>query len=72
MKLAVITDEVSQDLEKVAALAKEFGLSGLEIRSVWNKAPHELDKTDIARIKKILADYGMEVCSIASPFFKCD
>jgi sugar phosphate isomerase/epimerase len=72
LRLAVITDEVSQDLAKVMPLAKEFGLSGIEIRSVWNKAPHELDKSDIALIKKLLADYEMEVCSIASPFFKCD
>jgi len=72
LRLAVITDEVSQDLAKVMTLAKEFGLSGIEIRSVWNKAPHELDKSDIALIKKLLADYEMEVCSIASPFFKCD
>lgn len=72
MKLAVITDEVSQDLEKVLPLAKEFGLRGVEIRSVWNKAPHELDANDIRRIRKLVADYGIEVCSIASPFFKCD
>lgn len=72
MRLSVITDEVSQDLEKVASLAKEFGLSGLEIRSVWNKAPHELDETDIGKIKRLLADHELEVCSIASPFLKCD
>ena len=72
MKLAVINDEVSQDLKKVMELAKEFGLNGVEIRSVWNKAPHELDKSDITLIKQLLADYEMEVCSIASPFLKCD
>ncbi len=72
MKLAVITDEVSQDLEKALSLAKEFGLSGVEIRSVWNKAPHELDEGEIRRIRQLVSDYGMDVCSIASPFFKCD
>lgn len=72
MRLAVITDEVSQDLVRVLELAKEFGLSGIEVRSVWNKAPHELDKSDIAHIKQLVTDYGLEVCSIASPFFKCD
>ncbi len=72
MRLAVITDEVSQDLQKVLELVKEFGVSGIEVRSVWNKAPHELDAHDIARIKQLTADYGMTVCSIASPFLKCD
>lgn len=72
MRLAVITDEVSQDLAKVLELAGEFNLSGVEIRSVWNKAPHELGKSEVTLIKQLVSDYGMEVCSIASPFFKCD
>ncbi|MCS7192103.1 MAG: sugar phosphate isomerase/epimerase [Armatimonadetes bacterium] len=72
MKLAVITDEVSQDLTKVLELAKEFGLTGIEIRSVWNKGPHELEKTEIELIRRLISDYNVEVCSIASPFFKCD
>lgn len=72
MKLAIITDEVSQDLTKVLELAKEFGLTGIEIRSVWNKGPHELEKTEIELIRRLISDYNVEVCSIASPFFKCD
>ena len=35
-KKGVITDEIS-DLEYAAKMAAEFGLSGLELRSVWNK-----------------------------------
>jgi hypothetical protein len=37
--IAVITDEISQDLAVAAALVKEFGGSALEIRSVWEKSP---------------------------------
>jgi sugar phosphate isomerase/epimerase len=69
--LAVITDEISQDLAVAAALIKEFGGSALEIRSVWEKSPHEFDTNDIARIKRIAADYGLRICGIASPFYKC-
>ncbi len=72
MRLAVITDEVSQDLQKVLALVREFEVDGIEVRSVWNKGPHELTASDIAQIKKLTADFGMVVCSIASPFLKCD
>ncbi|GBC98941.1 D-tagatose 3-epimerase [bacterium HR17] len=72
MKLAVITDEVSQDLEVVLALARAFGLAAIELRSLWNKAPHELTADEVRRIKQRCADEGLTVCSIASPVFKCD
>ncbi len=72
MRLAVITDEVSQDLQKVLELVRKFEVDGIEVRSVWNKGPHELSASDIAQIKKLTADFGMVVCSIASPFLKCD
>ena len=71
-KLGVITDEISQDLEVAAKLAKKYELDGLEIRSVWEKGPHELNKQNIASIKKILTDYKLECCGISSPLFKCE
>ncbi len=72
MKLGAFSDEVSQDLAKAIAVAKEFDLNGLEIRSVWNKPPDKLDGADIAKIRSALDDAGLECYSIASPFFKCN
>jgi sugar phosphate isomerase/epimerase len=71
-KLAIFTDEVSQDFEKAVDLAVEFKLEGLEIRSVWNKPPQGLDGEDVRRMKDALSKTNLRVCSIASPFFKCD
>jgi len=72
-KQAVFTDEVSQDLERVIAVCKEFGLDGVELRSLWGyKAPQDIPDADIRRIKTMLDDAGLQVCCIASPFFKCD
>ncbi len=71
IKLGVITDEISQDFEEAAQLAVKYGLHGLEVRSVWEKAPHELDDADIERIKAILKKYNLECCAISAPFFKC-
>jgi sugar phosphate isomerase/epimerase len=72
-KQAVFSDEVSQDLERAIAVCKQFGLQGIELRSVWgSKAPQDIPPKDVGRIKKMLGDAGLEVCSIASPFFKCD
>jgi sugar phosphate isomerase/epimerase len=70
-KLAVISDEVSQDPAVAASMVREFGGHGLELRSVWEKGPEELDGADIARLKHIVDTSGLRVCGIASPVYKC-
>ncbi len=70
-KKGVITDEISQDFTAAAELALKYSLDGIEIRSVWEKGPHELDKTDIKAIKKVVQSAKLEVCGISAPFFKC-
>lgn len=71
-KKGVITDEISQDFKIAVGLALKHRLDGVEIRSVWEKGPHELDKLDIGNIKAILSNTNLEVCGISAPFFKCD
>ncbi len=70
-KKAIFTDEVSQDFQTAVNVALEYGLDGLEIRSVWDTAPQDLGDY-VPSMKKILDGTGLAVCSIASPFFKCD
>ncbi len=72
MKLAVITDEVSQDFQRAVHWALERGLKGLELRSVWGKGPHLLNDREVAKIKDLVDGSGLAICSIASPFLKCD
>jgi len=72
MKLAVFTDEVSQDLETGLKLAVGYGLDGVELRSVWDKPVQQLDRGDIARIRELLKKHELEVAAIASPVFKCE
>lgn len=71
-RLAAFTDEISQDLERVCRVCNEFGVEGLEIRSVWDTPCQELTDAQVRDIKRIAADYGVIVCSIASPFGKCE
>ena len=71
-KLAVFTDEITQDFARAVEVAKQFELQGVEVRSVWNKPPQDLDQDDRKKMKDILDDAGLVVCSIASPFFKCE
>lgn len=71
-RMSVITDEISQDLSEAVAMAREFDLSGVEIRSVWEKGVHELTHDELTRAKNIVAEAGLEVCCLATPFFKCN
>ncbi len=71
-RMAVISDEVSQDPRRIVAFAKAFGLSAIEIRSLWDGPPQALTRDRIHELKHILDDAGLKTCSIASPFLKCD
>lgn len=70
--IAVITDEVSQDLETVISFARDFDLEGIEIRSIWDKPPQELDDDEIDRVRDRTGEAGLSVVGVAAPFYKCD
>ena len=72
-RLAVINDEITQDLEKACQIAsKDFGLHWIELRSMWDKNVTELSEKQIDDAKKILAENKLRVTDIASPLFKTD
>jgi sugar phosphate isomerase/epimerase len=70
VKLAIIGDEVSQDLEAVLGLIREHGFDGIEIRSVWNTRPHELSLDQCQRIREKAGEAGVEIVAYDSPAFK--
>jgi len=72
VKLGVITDEVSQSIREAAVFAKHFGLTGLELRSVNDRGPFAWTDEDVEEIKRTAAEFGLEICAISSPLFKCD
>jgi sugar phosphate isomerase/epimerase len=72
MKLAVFTDEVSQDLEVAVQLAARFNLDGVELRSVWSKPVQHLSEEEVARVGAMLDQRNLRVAAIASPVFKCE
>lgn len=72
-KIAVISDEISPDFDHAChVVAQEFGLSWIELRSMWGKNLMDLASDQIAEVQKILAKYGLQVTDIASPLFKTD
>jgi sugar phosphate isomerase/epimerase len=72
-KVAVITDEITQDFDHACAVAsKEFGMHWVELRAMWGKSLMALDDTQLGEVEKTLAKYGLQVTDIASPLFKAD
>ncbi len=72
MKLSVITDEISQDLEHAIRVMQDYGVRGAELRGLWNVNIADIDDATARRAKKLLDAAGIQVSSIASPFYKCD
>ncbi|MCC7518747.1 MAG: sugar phosphate isomerase/epimerase [Verrucomicrobiae bacterium] len=70
--LAIITDEVSQELDKVLAFARDFRLDGLEIRSMFGRAFKDLTPTDLKQIRSRADASGLKLPCCASPVFKCE
>ena len=72
-RLAVINDEITQDFEKSCTIAaKDFGLSWIELRGMWNKNITELNAKEVEDARKILEEHRLRVTDIASPLFKTD
>ena len=69
--IAVITDEFTQDFERVCRSAVEMGIPALELRTIWNKNIVDMNDEEIRQVEHLAQEFGLEVVSIASPVFKC-
>lgn len=72
-RVAVITDEISQDFDHACSVAaNEFGMEWVEVRGLWNKNLMKLGSDEIRQARQILSKYDLRVTDIASPLFKVD
>jgi len=71
-RLAILTDEVSQDLNEVIRFARDFQLDGIELRSLAGKAFKDLTLSEVRVIAGICRDQGFAISGCATPVFKCD
>ena len=72
-KVAVITDEISQDFGHACEVAsQQFGMGWVEIRGAWDKNITNFDAHEISEILSVLKKNKLRVTDIASPLFKVD
>ena len=70
-KLGVISDEFSKDFEDALKTMKSYGLSWVEIRTVWGLYNTEASPEQIQRIKDLLDKYQFKVSVLDTALFKC-
>ncbi|MBB6439769.1 sugar phosphate isomerase/epimerase family protein [Streptomyces candidus] len=72
MRLAIINDELSQDIEQAAATSAHLGFDGLEIRSSNGVPPHHMNDATLDRVRDTVARHGLAVAGFDPPALKCD
>jgi len=72
MRLSVITDEISDDLEQAMSVMHAYQVHGAELRGLWGVNISELEADMRNRAFRLLKANGIKVCSIASPVYKTD
>lgn len=72
MRLAVITDEISQEFEHALDVMSEYGVTGAELRGLWGTNIADLTPEQAERAHTALKARGMQAVCLATPFFKCD
>ncbi len=70
LELGIISDEVGDDLERSCDLIRDWGMSLVELRTLWGKNILELSDAELGRARDIVRDHGLAVSAIASPVFK--
>ncbi|MCM3269828.1 sugar phosphate isomerase/epimerase family protein [Paenibacillus elgii] len=71
-RLAVLTDEVSQDIEAVIRFCRDYKLEAVELRSVDDQPLYKLPDERIDVLATRLQEAGLTVCGLSSPVFKCE
>lgn len=61
MKLGVITDGISRDLEHALKVMNETGLEYADLQFVWDKEIGDQTPEEIRKIKELISQYGVKV-----------
>ena len=69
--VGIITDEFSQDFERVCGTAVELGVPELEIRTAWDKNVLAMTDDEIDSLRRTADRHGLRFICVASPVYKC-
>ena len=69
LKLGIITDQVSMDLEHALPVIEDLGIHYVEIHSLGNKTIENLSLSQAKQAQEIVRKYGLEVSNISATLF---
>ncbi len=69
--IGIITDEFTQDFERICKFAQERDIPQLEVRTVWDSNIVDMTYDQVRELKRLADDAGRSICGVASPVFKC-
>jgi sugar phosphate isomerase/epimerase len=72
MKISVMSDEISSDLESALELMREWGLDTVEIRRAGERRYPDVSDYWKSRIPRMIKEFGFNVIAISPGLFKLD
>jgi sugar phosphate isomerase/epimerase len=69
-KLAVITDEIDEDLGHALRVMAQYGIDAAEVRSVGGKNISTMTPSEVTSVRRLLDSHGANAIGVASPFYK--
>lgn len=69
-RLGVVTNEISQDLERALRVAAELGIRDVELNTLWGRQLTELTEEELAQVRALLDLHGMSVAAMLDGAFK--
>ena len=69
-EFGVVTDEIDQDFARACSIAREEGMSYVELHNLWGKPVHELTDAELDRALRITAENGLRTHLVCGMFFR--
>ena len=70
MKVSLIPNDFSQDLEKVFQLCQTEGVKYVELAYMWNKSILELNEAELTKVHELIDKYNLKAASIQTQIMK--
>jgi sugar phosphate isomerase/epimerase len=68
--LSAFGDEITDDLQEQLRVLRQLRIGYLELRGVWGKNVLHLDEYEVARVRRLCTEHGIDVGCIGSPVGK--
>lgn len=69
-EFGVVADEIDQDFARACAVARQEGMSYVELHNLWGKPVHELSDAELERAKQISDENGLRTHLVCGMFFR--